>query len=132
MKCRLFHLCLIDINHNYFCRPRPGLPVVTHLPNRDTCPNCKDQICILNCPVSRPISHIACPAAVKRILILNQIHCIPVGHNRNIQFFCRRAESLVASGQPDTIACMKYRTFGFADFFQYSADHLIINTWRQL
>ena len=82
-----FQLALVDIHHDDLRRPGPGLPVVAHLPDGNARPHGEYEIGVLYRPVAGAVAHASGATTVQRVLVLDQIHGVPVGYHRYIQLF---------------------------------------------
>ena len=100
MQCGLLQLAPVDVHHDDLRRPRPGLPVVAHLADGDARTHGEDQVGVLDGPVAGTVAHVAGAAAVQRMIVLDQVHRVPVGHHRYIQLLQHGSKGVVAAGQP--------------------------------
>ena len=132
MQCRLFQLCRIDIHHNNFCCPRPCLPVVADLSNGYACAYGQNQVSVLDSPVARAVTHVPGAPAVQRIVILDEVHGVPVGDDGDVELFRHGAERRIPAGQADAVARVEHRPFGVLDFLQNRPDRGVIHRRGQL
>ena len=128
----LFHFALIHVHHDHFRGPRPGLPVVSHLPDGNPRPDSQNQIRVLNRPVPRPVAHVSRPAAIQRMPVLDQVHRVPVGHNRDIQLLQHFPERRVSPAQPDAVSGVENRTLRLPDLPDDRPYSLLAHGRRQL
>ena len=132
MQGRLFQLGLVNVHHDDLCRAGPGLPVVADLADRNARAYGQNQVCVLDSPVARAVTHVPGAPAVQRIVILDEIHGVPVGDDGDVELFRHGAERRIPAGQADAIARVEHGSFGVLDFFQNRPDRGVVHRRGQL
>ena len=132
MDSRFFHLRFVDIDHYDLCGSCPCFIVVADLTDTYSCTDCQQKIGVLHGKVSCSVAHISAPAAVKRIVVLDDVNAVPVGHNGNSEELRCLFKCFRTARKTDSAACIDNGTFGFSDFFKNDFNGLVADLRRKI